>query len=79
MSQLEFKYSSDQQHQIEAIDATVNLFKGQLFIKSAIADRGPRRVFMLDSILTDTLKLNAVQIFKRGTDKTGVEIELRTV
>lgn len=45
----------------------------------AIADRGPRRVFMLDSILTDTLKLNAVQIFKRETDKTGVEIELRTV
>lgn len=45
----------------------------------AIADRDPRRVFMLDSILTDTLKLNAVQIFKRETDKTGVEIELRTV
>lgn len=45
----------------------------------AIADREPRRVFMLDSILTDTLKLNAVQIFKRETDKTGVEIELRTV
>lgn len=44
-----------------------------------IADRGPRRVFMLDSILTDTLKLNAMQIFKRETDKTGVEIELRTV
>lgn len=45
----------------------------------AIADREPRRVFMLDSILTDTLKLNTVQIFKRKTDKTGVEIELRTV
>lgn len=48
-------------------------------VLQAIADRGPRRVFMLDSILTDTLKLNAVQIFKRETDKTGVEIELRTV
>lgn len=35
MSQLEFKYTSDQQHQVEAIDATVNLFKGQQFIKSA--------------------------------------------
>ncbi|MEG2934672.1 MAG: DNA methyltransferase, partial [Gordonibacter sp.] len=45
----------------------------------AIADREPRRVFMLDSILTDTLKLNAVQIFKHASDKSGLEIELRTV
>ncbi len=35
MSQLEFKYSSDQQHQVEAIEATVNLFTGQQFISSA--------------------------------------------
>lgn len=45
----------------------------------AIADIEPRRVLMLDSILTDTLKLNAVQIFKRVGDRTGVEVELRTV
>lgn len=45
----------------------------------AIAELEPRRVLMLDSILTDTLKLNAVQIFKRVGDRTGVEVELRTV
>ena len=45
----------------------------------AIAEMEPRRVLMLDSILTDTLKLNAVQIFKRVGDRTGVEVELRTV
>lgn len=45
----------------------------------AIADREPRRVLMLDSVLTDTLKLNAVQVFKHASEKTGMEIELRTV
>ena len=45
----------------------------------AIADMEPRRVLMRDSILTDTLKLNAVQAFKRVGERTGVEVELRTV
>ena len=45
----------------------------------AIADMAPDRVFMLDSILTDTLKLNAVQIFKRAEEKTQQKIDLRTV
>ena len=45
----------------------------------AIADIEPRRVLMRDSILTDTLKLNAVQVFKRVEQKTGNEVELRTV
>lgn len=45
----------------------------------AIADMAPERVFMLDSILTDTLKLNAVQIFKRAEEKTQQKIDLRTV
>lgn len=44
-----------------------------------IAKKEPRRVLMLDSVLTDTLKLNAVQIFKRVGDRTGIEVELRTV
>lgn len=44
----------------------------------AIAALEPKRVFFLDSILTDTLKLNAAQIFKRVGDKIGYEIELRT-
>ncbi len=45
----------------------------------AIADIEPRRVLMRDSILTDSLKLNAAQIFKRVAEKTGREVELRTV
>lgn len=45
----------------------------------AIAEMEPRRVLMLDSILTDTLKLNAIQVFRRVGERTGVEVELRTV
>ena len=45
----------------------------------AIADMEPRRVLILDSILDDTLKLNAVQIFKHAAERMGCEIELRTV
>lgn len=45
----------------------------------AIADMEPRRVLILDSILDDTLKLNAVQIFKHTGERMGCEIELRTV
>ena len=48
-------------------------------IIQAIADRLPRRVFMLDSILDDTLKLNAVQIFKHAEERHQVTIDLRTV
>lgn len=45
----------------------------------AIAEMEPRRVLMLDRILDDSLKLNAVQIFKRVEERTGREVELRTV
>lgn len=45
----------------------------------AIADMEPRRVLILDSILDDTLKLNAVQIFKHAGERMGCEIELRTI
>lgn len=45
----------------------------------AIAGMEPRRVLILDSILDDTLKLNAVQIFKHAGERMGCEIELRTV
>ena len=48
-------------------------------IIQAIADMAPDRVFMLDSILTDTLKLNAVQIFKRAEERTQQKIDFRTV
>lgn len=45
----------------------------------AIGEIEPRRVLMLDSILDDSLKLNAVQIFKRVEERTGRKVELRTV
>lgn len=32
MADLQFKYSSDQEHQTKAIDAVVNLFQGQEFL-----------------------------------------------
>ena len=47
-------------------------------VLEAIAALEPKRVFFLDSVLTDTIKLNAAQIFKRASDKYGHEIELRT-
>jgi type III restriction enzyme len=34
---LEFKFSSDQRHQIEAIEATCALFRGQQFTRSSFA------------------------------------------
>lgn len=45
----------------------------------AIADMEPRRVLMRDSILTDTLKLNAAQAFRRVEERAGYEVQLRTV
>lgn len=45
----------------------------------AIADMEPRRVLTRDSILTDTLKLNAVQAFRRVEERAGYEVQLRTV
>ena len=45
----------------------------------AIAEMDPRRVLMLDHNLDDTTKLNAVQAFKRVEERTGREVELRTV
>ena len=48
-------------------------------VLDAIADMEPRRVLMRDSILTDTLKLNAVQAFKRVEERAGYEVQLRTV
>ena len=50
--------------------------------KAALTEIGklaPRRVLMLDKILNDNLKLNAIQIFKHASEVSGIEIELRTV
>lgn len=48
-------------------------------VLDAVADMEPRRVLMRDSILTDTLKLNAVQAFRRVEERAGYEVQLRTV
>lgn len=48
-------------------------------VLEGIAARGPRRVFLLDSVIDDTVKLNALQIFKRVEERTQVKIDLRTV
>ena len=47
-------------------------------VLEAIAALEPKRVFFLDSVLTDTIKLNAAQVFNRISDKIGYEIELKT-
>lgn len=44
-----------------------------------IAELEPRRVFLLDSVIDDTVKLNALQIFKRAEERTQMKIDLRTV
>ena len=48
-------------------------------VLEAIAEREPRRVFLLDSAIDDTIKLNALQIFKRVEERTQMKIDLRTV
>ena len=48
-------------------------------VLEAIAAREPRRVFLLDSVINDTVKLNALQIFKRVEERTQLRIDLRTV
>ena len=48
-------------------------------VLEAIAEREPRRVFLLDSVIDDTVKLNALQIFKRVEERTQRKIDLRTV
>ena len=48
-------------------------------VLEAVADLNPRRVLILDSVLSDSLKLNAVQIFRHAQERYGHEIELRTV
>ena len=48
-------------------------------VLEAIAELLPRRVFLLDSVIDDTIKLNALQIFKRVEERTQQKIDLRTV
>ena len=47
----------------------------------AIAAEQPRRVFIMDSVFghDDSLKLDALAIFKHAEEKTQQKIELRTV
>lgn len=48
-------------------------------VLEGIAAREPRRVFLLDSAIDDTVKLNALQIFRRVEERTQQKIDLRTV
>lgn len=48
-------------------------------VLEGIAAREPRRVFLLDSAIDDTVKLNAPQIFRRVEERTQMKIDLRTV
>ena len=62
-------------------DALICCMKPGLTVQTLneIAELEPDRVLMLDSILDDTLKLNALQIFKRAEEHTQKPIDLRTV
>ena len=48
-------------------------------VLEGIAAREPHRVFLLDSVIDDTVKLNTLQIFKRVEERTQMKIDLRTV
>lgn len=48
-------------------------------VLEAIARREPRRVLLRDSVVDDSIKLNALQIFKRVEERTQQKIDLRTV
>ena len=64
-----------------AYDELICCMKPGLTVEAleAIAEREPRRVFLLDSMIDDTIKLNALQIFKRVEERTQQKIDLRTV
>ena len=52
MAALEFKFSSDQQHQLEAIEATCDLSRGQQFIGSVFsADSGRKGQTAIDELM----------------------------
>lgn len=84
---LELTYSIEQrevggyQYYSVADDALVCcLGKGlTVEILQQLAELNPRRVFILDTVLTDQLKLNAIQIFKHQEELTQQPIDLRTV
>ncbi len=62
-------------------DALICCMKPGLTVEAieAIAALEPDRVFMLDTILDDSLKLNALQIFRRVEERMQKKIDLRTV
>lgn len=64
-----------------ACDELICCMKPGLTVEAleAIAEREPRRVFLLDSVIDDSIKLNAFQIFKRVEERTQQKIDLRTV
>ena len=74
MAALEFKFSSDQQHQLEAIETTCDLFRGQQFASSVFsADSSRKGQTALGELMVGRLRDFTVEM-ETGTGKTYVYI-----
>ncbi|MBR3158053.1 MAG: DEAD/DEAH box helicase family protein [Atopobiaceae bacterium] len=73
MTTMELKYSSDQQHQIEAVEAITDLFRGQEFLRSEFtAEMGASGTLMEGQVLSvghaNGLRLSANQLLENLHD-----------
>ena len=66
MAALEFKFSSDQQHQLEAIEATCDLFRGQQFAASSFTIG--EGAFAEDSLFADDTHGASYGVIGRGNE-----------
>ena len=66
MATLEFKFSSDQQHQLEAVEATCDLFRGQQFAGSSFTVG--ERAFAKDSLFGDDMLQAQYGVFGHGNE-----------
>lgn len=69
MAQLEFKYSSNQAHQVEAIEATVGLFKGQQFISSRLTGSTAAEGSLYDGQVVSVGHGNDLHVFARQLEE----------
>lgn len=73
MATLELKYSADQRHQVEAVEAITDLFRGQEFLKSEFtAEVGAAGTLMEGQVLSvghaNGLRLSANQLLENLHD-----------
>lgn len=66
MAALEFKFSSDQQHQLEAIEATCDLFRGQQFAAGSFTVG--EGAFAEDSLFTDDMNGASYGVIGHGNE-----------